>query len=203
MFKEKNAIVIIGGGLKKENGKWRTTNFKEGDNFAVQGDRLRVVAACHLYKDNQYLLVIALGGKGQYKDISDAPTVAEIIKSELVELGVPPENIIKEEQSGNTWQQLQELKKIIVEKKIEGVIIISNEYHLARIKAMIEKDSELKKMFDTAKIKLQSAEKIIIKNDPDQKKEIENVYKSKAMRERIALEQKGVIDIKKGRYKLK
>ncbi|MFH0923775.1 MAG: YdcF family protein [Candidatus Falkowbacteria bacterium] len=199
----KNAIIIIGGGLVKEKGKWRTTNFNEGDNFAVQGDRLRVAAADYIFKNNPEQILIALGGKGQYENIPNVPTVAEVIKRELVEIGVPVEKIIKEDQSGNTWQQLQELKKIIVGKKLENVIIISNEYHLPRIKAMVEKDLELNKMLDAAKIKLQSAEEIIIEHEPDQKKKIESVYKSKAMRERIALEQKGVIDIKKGRYKLK
>lgn len=202
MQKEKNVIAIIGGGLKKENGKWRTTNFNEGDNFAVQGDRLRVVASSYFYKNNPDLLMIVLGGKGQYKDIPNAPTVASIIKKELVKLGVLAEKIIKEEQSGNTWQQLQELKNVIAEQELVDVIVISNEYHLPRIKAMIEKDIDLKKMYEDGKIKLQSAEEVVIKYEPEQKKEIERVYQSKAMQERIALEQKGVRDIKEGRYKL-
>ncbi len=168
----------------------------------MQGDRLRVVAANYIFKDNSEQALIAFGGKGQYKNIPGAPTVAEIIKSELIELGVTAEKIIKEEHSGNTWQQLQELKKIIAGQKLESMIVISNRYHLPRIKTMIKKDLELNKMLDAAKIKLQSAEEIIIKHEPDQKKEIESVYKSKAMRERIALEQKGIGDIKNGKYKL-
>jgi len=203
MKKEKKAVAIIGGGLIKEKSKWHTTNFNEGDNFAVQGDKLRVVAANYLYNDNPELLIIASAGKGQYKNIPDAPTVAEIIKDELVEFGVPEEKIIKEEQSGNTWQQLQELKKIIKKKELDNIIIVSNKYHLPRIQVMIKKDRDFKKMFDAAKIKLQSAEEVVIKHDPEQKKEIESVYKSKAMQERIALEQKGIRDIKEGRYKLK
>lgn len=202
-MKNKKAVVIIGGGLKKENHKWRTTGFNEGDNFGATGDRLRVVAGSYLFKYNPGQILIALGGRGQLKNIPNAPTVAEVIKNELVELGVSAERIIKEEQSGNTWQQLQELKKIIKRQKLEYIIVISNEYHLPRIKAMIEKDLELNKMFDAAKIKLQSAEEIIIKYHSEQKKEIKSVYKSKAMQERIALEQKGVKDIEEGKYLLK
>jgi len=54
MDKIEQAIYILGGGLKKEaDGKWRTTNYDEpGDNFGISGDRLRVVAAGYLYKNN-------------------------------------------------------------------------------------------------------------------------------------------------------
>ena len=41
-----NAIAVLGGNLvKDQSGKWRTTNFEEGDIFGALGDRLRVVAA--------------------------------------------------------------------------------------------------------------------------------------------------------------
>lgn len=205
-FKHENkkAVAIIGGGLKKENHKWRTTNFDEGDNFAVQGDRLRVVAGSYLFKDNPKLLIIASAGKGQYKDISDVPTVAEVIKKELVEFGVPIENIIKKEQPGNTWQQLQEFKKVIYKKELLEVMIISNKYHLPRIKAMIESDTKLRGLFKKSIIKLQSAEEVCLKYDKGKwQKIIKDAYNSQAMKERIKLENKGVRDIKSGKYILK
>jgi len=95
---KKTAIVILGGGLKKDaDGRWRTTNYDEsGDNFGVSGDRLRVVAANYLYKNNQEQLIIASGGKGQLKNIPGAPAVSEVLKRELIELGVPEEKIIEE-----------------------------------------------------------------------------------------------------------
>lgn len=199
----KKAIVILGGGLvKKKDGKWQTTNFNESDNFAVQGDRLRVVAGSYLLKDNPEQLLIVLGGKGQYKDISDVPTVAGVIKNELIELGAPAERIIKEEQSGNTYQQLQELKKIVKAYNLEKLIIVSNKYHLHRVQAMIERDAELQKMTAENKIILQSAEEILLEYEPVVwSKIIESAYESKAMQERIVLEKKGVKDIKEGKYK--
>ncbi|MFH1523183.1 MAG: YdcF family protein, partial [Patescibacteria group bacterium] len=183
------AIIILGGGLKEENDKWRTTNFNEGDNFGAMGDRLRVVAANYLYKNNPDIAIIASAGKGQYKNVPDAPTVSSVILNELIELGVPKEKIIKEENSGNTWQQLQETKKIIQEKNLNKIIIISNRYHLPRIKAMINKDELLNKLLDEGKIELQSAEEICLKYDEKKwNKIIDDAYNSDVMKERVSLE---------------
>lgn len=203
--KKKTAIVILGGGLKKdETGQWRTTNYDEpGDNFGVSGDRLRVVAAGYLYKNNPEQIIIASGGKGHLKDIPDAPTVAEVLKKELIELGIPEEVIIKEN-SGNTFQQLQELKKIINKKGLKNIGLLSNEWHLPRIKAMLEQFKELKQIFDLTKVEFLSAEKICLEYDRETWQEIiEQAYQNEELKKRIELEQKGVQDIKKGRYKIK
>jgi len=196
---QKSAIVILGGGLVKDkHGKWRTTNFDEKDKFGALGDRLRVKAGSYLYKKNTNQFIIVLGGKGQFKNIKNIPLISEIIKKELEELGVPHENIIIETRSGNTFEQLKELRKIIKKQQLEEVLIISNEYHLPRIQAIIDQNKELK---DGAKIKLQSAEKIIIDHEPEREELIKLKYKSKSMQDRIVLEKKGVQDIKNGLYK--
>lgn len=203
---EKTAIVILGGGLKKDaNGRWRTTNYDEpGDNFGVSGDRLRVVAAGYLYKNNPKQIIIASGGKGQLKDIPDAPTVSEVLKKELMELGVPEEIIIEEKKSGNTYQQLQEIKKIIKDKGLKNISLLSNEWHLPRIKEMIETMPELKEIFNLTKVEFLSAEKICLEYDKEAWQEtIEQAYKSEGLKERIEREQKGVQDIKEGKYKIK
>lgn len=199
-------ICILGGGIKKDpNGRWRTTNFDEkGDKFGILGDRLRVEAGNYLYKDNPESLIIASGGKGQLKGVKGAFNLSKIIKKELMELGVEGKRIIEENKSGNTWQQLQELKKIFIKKKLPEVIIISNKYHLSRVKIMIEQDRELKRMLDCSRIKLKTAEEILIKHEPRKWQEIiKTAYKSKAMKKRIAREKKGIRQIKNGTYKFR
>jgi len=203
---KKMAIVILGGGLiKDKKGQWRTTNFNEkGDKFGILGDRLRVEAGNYLYKDNPESLIIASGGKGQLKGVKGAPNLSKIIKKELIELEVEEKRIIEENKSGNTWQQLQELKKIIIKKRLLLVIIISNKYHFLRVKVMIEQDRELKRMLDCSRIKLKTAEEILIKHEPRKWQEIiETAYKSKAMKKRIAREKKGIRQIKNGIYKFR
>lgn len=203
---KKEAIVIVGGGLKREaDGRWRTTTFEDkGDNFGLSGDKLRVIAASYLYKENPKMFIVALGGKGQLKNIQNAPNVSAIIKKELIDLGVAEEKIIEENNSGTTYQQLEELKKIIKEKKLKYIMIVSNEYHLPRIKAMIEALPQLKEMSKLINIELIAAEKVLLDYDRETWQEIiKIVYNSQAMKKRIQLEQKGIKDIKEGRYKFR
>ncbi|OHA13817.1 MAG: hypothetical protein A2909_00850 [Candidatus Tagabacteria bacterium RIFCSPLOWO2_01_FULL_39_11] len=205
-MKNSNVLVILAGGLVKEGGRWRTTTFDDaGDNFGISGDRLRVVAASFLYKDKQGELVIASGGKGQLKDILPGKiTLASVIKEELIKLGIPARNIIKEEKSGTTYQQLKELQKLLKKMAFRNVVIISNKHHLPRVLAMIKYVADLrplKKMLNLPKLKIKSAEDIVIKYDSKVwRKIIARVRKGRAMKERIKLEKQGVKQIKNGTY---
>lgn len=202
----KKVIVVLGGGLKIEaDGRWRTTNFdEEGDKFGALGDRLRVEAAACLYEKENDILFVASGGHGQLRDVPDTPTVASVIGRELVELGIPAEKIILEENSSNSWQQLQEIKNIITKYNPEKIKVISNRYHLPRLEAMIKKDQELFKLSQGHKIGFQSAEDILLEYKEKEWKEIiEKAYQAEEMKERITLEERGIKDLKEGKYKLR
>jgi len=201
-----NAIIILGGDLKKDKRGWRTTNFGERDNFGITGDRLRVVAASFLYKRTG-ALIIALGGKGQLKNIPGAPAVAKILKKELIKLGVPPKSIVEENKSGSTFEQLLALNNIVIKKKLRKIALISNRYHLPRIKTIIkcysDKITILALMLAERRLQLVSAEKVCLSYDKQKWAiVIKNAYKSKAMKRRLLLEKQGVADIKKGKYKV-
>lgn len=202
-----NFIVILGGGMVKDKktGVWRSANYSESDNFGVVGGCLRVVAGALLFKHRPNTLIIAAGGQGQYKKNKNAPTLASIIKRELITLGVPSSMIIKEEKSGSTYGQLLKLADYIHQhKKFNQVIIISDSWHLPRIKAMLQFAPALQKLSKSVKIKLTSAEDICLKYDKNKwQKIISTAYNSTAMKQRIALEKKGVKDIKQGKYKFK
>ena len=120
-----------------------------------------------------------------------------MLKKELIELGVNNENIIEEEKSTGTYQQLKNSLTIIQGLGLGRIGIVSNEYHLPRIRAFLEHVPH-----SNLWIELISAENIAIDNDPEYwKKEIENAYTSTDMKKRISLEQKGVQDLKDGKYK--
>ena len=138
MNKKYDALVILGGGLKKDKGIWRTTNYDEGDTFGIAGDRVRVVAGCFLFVNDFSDLLIASGGKGQYKDIPDCPTISEVIRKELIILGVPESKIMEDNESGNTHQQLKFIKSFVKSRGMDRVGIVSNEWHLPRIEAMMQ-----------------------------------------------------------------
>lgn len=202
-MKEKKAIYILGGGLVKEKGKWRTMRIGEGYGGGAMADRLRIDASYEFYKKNPEFFLVASGGHGIYKDILGAPNVCEVLKDELIELGVKEDKILLETNSNNTWQQLKRLKQIIKDNEFSEVNILSNKYHIPRIRAMIEKDAELFKMLNSLKIKLCSAEEILIESNPKiWKEKIDILYNTQDMKNRIVSEEHGVQDIEAGKYKL-
>lgn len=200
-MKSFDAIAVLGGGLiKDKSGKWRTTNFDEGDNFGALGDRLRVVAASFLYKSRSTSIIV-LGGRGQLKNISDAPPVSEVIKNELVEMGVAPKDIICEKRSGSTFEQLRELADIAGKKGFKSLTIITNDYHVPRIRAMIKFNPALTKTFSYCKLAFKSAESVLLKHDSKTwQKLIDTAYKSDTIKKRIVSESAGVKQIKEGTY---
>ncbi len=204
----KNAIAVLSAGVKKNNaGKWVSTDLTKEDNkLGAPGGKLRVIAASYLYKEYPEAIVIAIGGRGWdvKDDESSRPDLSEILKRELMELGVPKYGILEENKSNKTFEQLKELKKIIDCEKFSETTIITNDYHLARVKAMMEYDNELNELIVSGRIALQSAEDILLKYDKENwQNTIEKMYNSEEMKKRIEMENKGVEQIKKGVYKFK
>jgi len=189
--------------VRDMSGRWRTTTFDDpGDLYGSVGDRLRVIAGSCLYRENPSLKFILLGGKGQHARTPGAPTLAEVIQEELQELGVPPENIFLEKKSGNTYESLFFLKEFLEDKNLKDILLISNKYHLPRIKAMIKGTPELNLTFSLLRIRLMSAEKILITHEPKiWRKKIAAVYNSAVMKKRLSAEKKGIEDFKNGKYK--
>ena len=199
----KSIIAILGGGVTKgADSVWYSPDFKSGFSlYDAPGSRERVVAASFLWKENQNSTIIVLGGKGQMKNILDAPTLAEVVVRELAELGVPKEKIIEERESGTTYQQLLALAKITEENFADKIIVVSNRYHLSRVEAMVYHAPELQK-FSRLNVVFQPAEDVLIKHDPDQWKEsVDREYASPEMTELTKKEQNGVHQIREGTYK--
>lgn len=200
------AVVVVGGALKKDekSGIWRTTRFDEtGDRFGVQGDHLRVIAGALKYKINpENTIIIALGGKGQLRRVKGVEALSTVLKRELTALGVPGDKIIRESRSGTTYSQLRELKKIIKMMDLKKVQIISNKWHLPRIKAMMSYGPHLKDIHQLAEIEFVEAEAAVIKGEKGiWEKVIRRAYASKALKARIENEREGVRQIRSGKYK--
>lgn len=196
----RNAIVILGGGLAKDkNGQWHSTGFK-GPVFA---SHLRVLAGGYLFKKNPASLVIASGGKGYLKNTAGAPTVAQIIKRELIAMGIPTKSILEENSSNNTYQSLQKIKKVALTQKINKIAIVTNQYHLGRVRAFIGQNAEMKKLLKDNKIKLVAAESIVQRRKPELKNKIKTLYQSDKMKAVAALERAGIRQIKRGTYNLR
>ena len=85
-----------------------------------------------------------------------------------------------------------------MDKNPKEIIIVSNGYHLPRIKVMLEVLLELKKL--KKYIKLVSAEKIVIKHNKTLKNEVDNQQKHPAMKKIITKEKIGIKALRSGNY---
>ena len=187
-------IIILGGLLRKDRyGEYRTGKF----NY------IRVLAGYYLYKNlsikNKINLIVS-GGRGIYKNILGVPPVAAVMKKELIRLGLPAKEIIEENKTASTYRELLWLKKFLDHKK-EKVLVISNDYHLPRIRTMIAVIPELKKL--KKYVELISAEKIAIKYNKKLKNIIVKSSKSPEMKRIIAKEKNGIKDLKSDNYKFR
>lgn len=198
------ATFILGGNIyKTAKGRWQTSSFSEGDEHGVLGDRLRVIAGEYLFKDDQHQDIVVLGGHGQLEGIEGAPFVSEVMRDELVERGIAADHIVTETESGNTYQQLQHLKRLCAERGYTDMILVTNEYHMPRVQALIGRDADLEQMLERGALTVESAEKILIEHEPKWERTIREAYESDAMRHRIAQESAGVEQIKKGTYRFR
>lgn len=184
-------IILILGGLlrKKRNGNYGS------DRISY----LRILAGYYVYKKliekNEVELIVS-GGKGIYKSISRIPPVATVMKQELVKLGLDPKKI-KVDKTDFTYPELLSLQKHISQKETEA-LIISNAYHLPRIRIMIDLLPTLKNLKN--KVKLISAEKAIIKYNKKFVSKIRTFQNNHRMKKITASEKKGIKELQTGNY---
>ncbi|MBV7504713.1 YdcF family protein [Bacillus sp. sid0103] len=97
----------------------------------------RINAAGDYLKKNKKTLVIASGGKGQGEDISEADS----IRRELVKQGISETRIILEDQSTDTYENINFSKRLIPEGAKHG-LVVTNKFHLYRA-VSIARDNDL------------------------------------------------------------
>lgn len=115
-------LIVLGAGLK-------------GD-IPSEVLKYRLNKAVEYYKKNPDTIFIVSGGQGKDEWISEA----EAMNIYLFKKGVPLKNIIKEDKSTSTYENLKFSDKIIKEKGITGDIgVMSNNFHMYRVKLISKK----------------------------------------------------------------
>lgn len=198
-----NLLIILGGHAVKEKGRWRSTYFTERDQFSCLGDYVRPIAAALLYQKNPHLEISICGTTRK----QGWPGTVPIIQRELLQLGVPENRITTIGRGVSTFWQLVRSQKQIQKRDAAQTSLISNRYHLPRIKAMIKNLPDLsflKTMLQKQRLRLIAAEDILILKQPREwKKPIEQFYRSPQAKERIKLEKRGIQEIKTGQYQFR
>uniref|UniRef100_A0A7C5Z241 YdcF family protein n=1 Tax=Caldicellulosiruptor owensensis TaxID=55205 RepID=A0A7C5Z241_9FIRM len=97
-------------------------------NFPSPFFRERLNRAYELYQRGYARYIIVCGAKGAGENISEA----EAGKRYLVEKGVLPEFILKEDKSFSTYENILNAKRIMNRRGFNSAIIVSNMFHLER-----------------------------------------------------------------------
>jgi uncharacterized SAM-binding protein YcdF (DUF218 family) len=94
--------------------------------------RARLDRVVEVWQEGVAPLVVVTGGKQE----GDAFTEAEASHDYLVDQGIPDEAIILEDQGHDSWQSLQGVADLLDERGLERVLIVSDGFHLLRLKKM-------------------------------------------------------------------
>lgn len=92
--------------------------------------RMRLDRTVEYYNQNPNTIVVVSGGQGMQESVTEA----EAMQKYLVEKGIPSENILKEENAENTYQNFEYSKQILDEyfKTDYSITFITNDYHILR-----------------------------------------------------------------------
>lgn len=202
---QRSAIVVLAAGIAKEYNKYASTRlFENREYIGTLGGELRIFAAAELFKRFKFGCVIVSGGKGVNLKpaVFKFESLSKVMKQELVQIGIPTKFIVEENKSNTTLEQLNCISRLIKILGCNKIILISNKYHLGRVKNMILiKILPLAKMFENKQLKLQSAESILLKFQAKKwSKQIDKFYHSDLFEKIKKNEQQGIKDLKQGKY---
>lgn len=97
--------------------------------------QFRIDCAADYLKANPNTIAIASGGKGPGEDISEA----ESIKRELMQFGIEESRILLEDQSTDTYENIEFSKKLIPNNAATG-LVVTNDFHIYRAGMIAEKE---------------------------------------------------------------
>ncbi len=121
-FKKADAIILLGNGIY--TGKIHTEN-----NYQ------RMLHAYRLYKKGFADKIIVCGGA----DFKEIPSLAEVMKDFLVEIGISKKCIITENNSLNTYENIKYAKPILQQLDIKNSLLVTSSYHMYRSLSICKK----------------------------------------------------------------
>lgn len=117
---EKGAIVILGGGIIPETPR-------KGSGELSDSAMKRVYEGFLLYKNLQ-LPIVVTGGKPLGTEIPEA----QIMKEELLKMGVQPNGIFVEPLAKNTKQNVEFTLKLLEDNEVQRIYLVTSAIHLTR-----------------------------------------------------------------------
>lgn len=116
---EADAIVLLGG---------MTNGIVPGTGMAdLSGEVDRLLHAVALYKAGKAPLLLLTGGNAPGYE----PEAISMNKL-LLALGIPEQAMVLEEKSRNTWQNAEYSSRILQQRGIHRILLVTSAYHMAR-----------------------------------------------------------------------
>ncbi len=122
---EYDAVIVLGAQVKP-------------DGVPSLQLQWRIDAAAKAWKERNTLIVVC-GAQGSNEPAPEA----HVMRAELMKQGVPGEQILMDDQSFNTRQNIRNAKKLLEGRDAAHVLIVTSDYHLPRAMAIAE-DAGLK-----------------------------------------------------------
>jgi len=117
-----DAILLLGGATKP------ALPPREFPELVDAGDR--VVHAARLFRAGKAPLIVASAGRLPWQ--TQGPPEAEALAGLLVEFGVPPAAILREERSTNTWENCVRSKELLDARGARDVLLVTSALHMPR-----------------------------------------------------------------------
>lgn len=136
------ALFVLSGGINPDpverlapyNIGFRSPSFASADRTGmITGGKARVVAAAEIGKRFSEITIVTTSKVEQ-----DRPSHAAVMANELRQRGIAETQIRLEEISHDTWTEMVELVKMVVDSAYSRVGIVTNKYHAPRAEAMLD-----------------------------------------------------------------
>jgi uncharacterized SAM-binding protein YcdF (DUF218 family) len=125
-----STIIVIG------NGVFIT---RDGAGDAMQRHTLEnVLEGARLARLLSAQYVITSGGI--VDPASQRRAEADVMRDALAELGVPPDRVIGEDRSRNTYEQVINIARLLRERHIERSVVVTAAPHMPRVLALFERE---------------------------------------------------------------
>ena len=117
---EYDAIIVLGAQVKP-------------DGVPSLQLQWRIDAAAKAWKERSALIVVC-GAQGSNEPAPEA----HVMREELIRQGVPEEMILMDDQSFNTRQNIANAVRLLEDREVQRVLIVTSDYHLPRAMAIAE-----------------------------------------------------------------
>lgn len=127
--------IIYAANIKPKDGAEYIIVLGAGVNGTVPSQTLRnrINATLEYLKDSPDTVVIASGGQGPGEDISEA----QVIKDNLIMGGISKDQIIMEDKSTSTVENIK-FSKEFIENKDANIVLVTSDFHIMRATKIAE-----------------------------------------------------------------